>query len=272
MGIISRLWALFWRNFGIVLGQNGECVWGKVVDGDENGCVGLRLMGVWVWCVLGGAVSVIPFERVKMETLAMGAAVAAGGAVARATARSAQPSCVAPSAFVGKSLRVARSVAALSARARVVRVVADASKTEQLSKTSQLPEDDGKSDVQHPASKASDAKLSIKDVPVEEFKGKTVFVRADLNVPLDDNRNITDDTRIRASLPTIEYLTKAGAKVVLASHLGRPKKGPEEKFSLKPVAGAHCAVCSDCPTSRRSRENRVWLVFPWNADAKMKFL
>jgi hypothetical protein len=124
----------------------------------------------------------------------------------------------------------------------VVRIVAEASKTEQLSKTAQLPEDDGHSDVQRQATKGSDRKMNIKDVDVAEFKGKTVFVRADLNVPLNDKLSITDDTRIRASLPTIQYLTKAGAKVVLASHLGRPKKGPEEKFSLKPVAGAHCHI------------------------------
>ena len=171
----------------------------------------------------------------------MGAAVAASGVVARAATQSAQTSRVAAvSAFAGKSLRVARPGAAVAARARVVRVVAEASKTEQLSKTAQLPEDDGTSDNQHPASKGSDRKMSIKDVDAKEYKGKTVFIRADLNVPLDESRNITDDTRVRASLPTIEYLTKAGAKVVLASHLGRPKKGPEEKFSLKPVAGAHC--------------------------------
>jgi hypothetical protein len=170
-----------------------------------------------------------------METLAMGAAVAASGVVAKATVQRTRAS-----AFVGTSLRVSRSGAGVAARARVVRIVAEASKTGQLSKTAQLPEDDGHSDVQRPATKGSDRKMNIKDVDVAEFKGKTVFVRADLNVPLDNERHITDDTRIRASLPTIQYLTKAGAKVVLASHLGRPKKGPEEKFSLKPVAGAHC--------------------------------
>lgn len=169
----------------------------------------------------------------------MGAAVAASGLSARAATQSAQTSRVgAASAFVGKSLRVCRSNATRKGAAvRVVRIVAEASKTEQLSKTAQLPEDDGTSDVQRPATKGSDAKMSIKDVDAAEFKGKTVFVRADLNVPLNDKQIITDDTRIRASLPTIQYLTKAGAKVVLASHLGRPKKGPEEKFSLKPVAG-----------------------------------
>ena len=78
-----------------------------------------------------------------------------------------------------------------------------------------------------------DAK-TIRDVDVS---GKRVFLRADLNVPLDDGR-ITDDTRIRASLPTIVNLLERGASVVLASHLGRPKGGPDAKFSLGPVAVA----------------------------------
>ena len=171
----------------------------------------------------------------------MGAAVAATGLATRSTVQTAQQSAraVAPSAFVGKSLRVVRSNNSTFAPLKVVRttVRAEAAKTEQLSKTAQLPEDDGTSDVQRQASKASDAKMSIKDLPEGSFKGKTVFVRADLNVPLAEDRTITDDTRIRASLPTIQFLVKNGAKVVLASHLGRPKKGPEEKFSLKPVSG-----------------------------------
>ncbi len=66
-------------------------------------------------------------------------------------------------------------------------------------------------------------------------KGTRVFVRVDYNVPLESGR-ITDDTRIRASLPTLEHLMKGGAQLVLASHLGRPKKGPAPEFSLAPVA------------------------------------
>lgn len=80
-----------------------------------------------------------------------------------------------------------------------------------------------------------DAKKSIEDLKDEELKGKRVLVRCDLNVPLDDKK-ITDDTRIRMSIPTIEYLKSKGAIVAVSSHLGRPKDGPEDKFSLGPCA------------------------------------
>jgi phosphoglycerate kinase len=63
------------------------------------------------------------------------------------------------------------------------------------------------------------AKKSVGDLSAAELKGKKVFVRADLNVPLDDNQNITDDTRIRAAIPTIKHLIQNGAKVILSSHL-----------------------------------------------------
>ena len=75
-------------------------------------------------------------------------------------------------------------------------------------------------------------KLFVRDVDVA---GRKVLVRVDFNVPLDENLQITDDTRIRASLPTIQYLLENGAAVILMSHLGRPKKGPEAKYSLKPT-------------------------------------
>ena len=75
-------------------------------------------------------------------------------------------------------------------------------------------------------------KKTVRDIDV---RGKRVFLRADLNVPLDDGR-ITDDTRIRASLPTLVYLLENGASVVLASHLGRPKGKVNDALRLKPVA------------------------------------
>lgn len=75
---------------------------------------------------------------------------------------------------------------------------------------------------------------SIKDV---NFKGKKVLVRVDFNVPLDENKNITDDTRMRESMPTIKKLINDGAAVIIMAHFGRPKKGGfEAEFSLNPVA------------------------------------
>lgn len=76
-------------------------------------------------------------------------------------------------------------------------------------------------------------KLSIDNV---ELKGKRVLVRVDFNVPLDENQKITDDIRITSALPTIKKIINDGGKCILMSHLGRPKGGPNPKYSLKPVA------------------------------------
>ncbi|MGW7555726.1 phosphoglycerate kinase, partial [Streptomyces rimosus] len=76
---------------------------------------------------------------------------------------------------------------------------------------------------------------TIDDLAQEGLSGKRVFVRADLNVPL-DGTTITDDGRIRAVQPTIAKLAQLGAKVIVASHLGRPKGAPDPAFSLRPAA------------------------------------
>ncbi|MBR6299026.1 MAG: phosphoglycerate kinase [Candidatus Gastranaerophilales bacterium] len=77
-------------------------------------------------------------------------------------------------------------------------------------------------------------KKSIKDLG--DIKGKRALVRVDVNVPLDENGNVTDDTRIQAILPTVNYLKDKGAKVILMAHLGRPKGEVKPEFTLEPVA------------------------------------
>ena len=96
-------------------------------------------------------------------------------------------------------------------------------------------------------------KLSIRDL---DLKGRRVFVRVDFNVPVKEGK-VGDDTRIRAAVPTIEYATQQGARVVLASHLGRPKGERVEKHSLRPVAkhlsevlGLPVALAEDCVGER----------------------
>ena len=85
-------------------------------------------------------------------------------------------------------------------------------------------------------------KLCIDDL---ELPGKRLLIRVDFNVPMDSHGTITDDTRIRAALPTISYAIRHGAKVLLISHLGRPKGGPNPKFSLGPVAERLAVLLGD---------------------------
>src|SRR4051812_28893669 len=75
----------------------------------------------------------------------------------------------------------------------------------------------------------------MKTVEHFSFVNEKALIRVDFNVPLDDKFNVTDDTRMRAALPTIKKILKDGGAVILMSHLGRPKEGPAEKYSLKHV-------------------------------------
>ena len=77
------------------------------------------------------------------------------------------------------------------------------------------------------------AKKTIQDVSVS---GKTVLMRVDFNVPLDDQRRVTDDRRVRLALPSIRSVIDRGGRLILMSHLGRPKDAPDPKYSMKPAA------------------------------------
>ena len=97
------------------------------------------------------------------------------------------------------------------------------------------------------------SKKTVASLSEADLSGKRVFVRADFNVPLDDAGNITDDTRIRAALPTIQELINKGAKVILSSHMGRPKGEVKDGLRLNPVAtrlsellGKGVTKCDDC--------------------------
>jgi phosphoglycerate kinase len=103
-------------------------------------------------------------------------------------------------------------------------------------------------------------KKTVRDM---DFKGKRVLVRVDFNVPIKDSK-VTDDTRIVAALPTLKYLLDQGASLVLCSHLGRPKGGPDPKYSLRPVAaylsdllGKPVAFADDCigPVAQKAAQS-----------------
>lgn len=79
-------------------------------------------------------------------------------------------------------------------------------------------------------------KQTVRDLSPDHVRGRRALVRVDFNVPLDDARQVSDDTRIRAALPTLEALAANGARIVLLSHLGRPKGAPDPRYSLAPVA------------------------------------
>ena len=91
------------------------------------------------------------------------------------------------------------------------------------------------------------SKKTIKDVDV---RGKRVLVRVDFNVPI-DGESVVDDTRVRAAMPTLRYLVDHGARVIIASHLGRPNGAPDLKYSLKPVRRTLAAAAR--PQRRSSR-------------------
>jgi phosphoglycerate kinase len=93
----------------------------------------------------------------------------------------------------------------------------------------------------------------MKSLDEIDVSGKRVFIRVDFNVPMDDQGNVTDNTRITAHIPVVRYVTEKGGKAILASHLGRPKGRRNEKYTLKPVAiklsellGAPVAFANDC--------------------------
>jgi len=103
--------------------------------------------------------------------------------------------------------------------------------------------------------------MPIRRVDQVELAGKRVFIRVDFNVPLNEKREITDDTRIVSSLPTIQFVCEAGGKVILASHLGRPKGKRDLKYSLAPVAerlsrmlGRRVFIAPDCAGEEVQRQ------------------
>jgi hypothetical protein len=105
----------------------------------------------------------------------------------------------------------------------------------------------------------------MKNIDTFDFKNKKVIIRVDFNVPLNDNLEITDDTRIRAAIPTIKKIISSGGAVILMSHLGRPKNGPEDKFSLKHIVGE---LSKQLDTSVLFADDFVWATIKLVAGIK----
>ncbi|MEO7218250.1 MAG: phosphoglycerate kinase [Gemmatimonadaceae bacterium] len=116
-------------------------------------------------------------------------------------------------------------------------------------------------------------KKTLHDLPDSLLCDKRVLVRLDLNVPVDDEHSVTDDTRVRASIPTLEYLLARGARPIVLSHFGRPKGKPDPRYSLQPVAdvlqklsGHHVVFCESTDTdeaikaSHELREGQILLL------------
>lgn len=107
----------------------------------------------------------------------------------------------------------------------------------------------------------------MKTIDSISFKGKRALIRVDFNVPLDKSFNVTDDNRISATVPTIKKILKDGGSCVLMSHLGRPKEGPEDKFSLKhtiktteKLLGTKVQFADDCIGEEASTKDRKSVV------------
>ena len=114
-----------------------------------------------------------------------------------------------------------------------------------------------------PVDSAKTSSIDRLSIRALDMKGKRVFIRADFNVPI-ENGSVSDDTRIRATLPTLTLASQAGARVIVASHLGRPKGKPDAKFSLAPVAerlkellGKPVIFASDCVGQEAESRSRA---------------
>ena len=93
----------------------------------------------------------------------------------------------------------------------------------------------------------------MQTIETYDFAGKKALIRVDFNVPLNENFEITDDTRMRAALPTIKKVIEKGGSPIIMSHLGRPKTGPEDKFSLKHLVGHLSELLGGATVKNRSR-------------------